>query len=265
MTILTRNDLLRPAVILAADHILTPEDLDWDMVSEAYLAAMRVLPRVTRIADGQRDDGRSLIPGEILVSGSGGSWGSRWHAPLPLGTGSPEVNRLIFVSAMIISTHVGRGGDADIEEITEATKMAREVLTSIGFPLDAQTLGAIDPTRADLVELLPADVLPDLEAADFQLRRNGDTVLSGDGMSMAVVFNNLTGANFTHNSEEQWAGYRAYMSKTYTGTPDAFALGTEIALVTPENDVLAKGRIGDPVPELSYQDMHTKAPGAPAP
>lgn len=37
---------------------------------------------------------------------------------------------------------------------------------------------------------------------DFQIRQNGNIILSGDGTSIGIIFNNLTGKNYKENPAE---------------------------------------------------------------
>lgn len=49
----------------------------------------------------------------------------------------------------------------------------------------------------------------------YEIRLNGETVISGDKNSVCVVFNQLTGANFEKSEKEEYASYLVMISNDF--------------------------------------------------
>jgi hypothetical protein len=84
----------------------------------------------------------------------------------------------------------------------------------------------------------------------FALLVDNKVAMRGDGSSVAVIYNNLTGVNspWEGDSVEGLAKYRRFMGQHLFSNEDAFAEGTQVALVALPSDTIATYRIGDSDP-----------------
>ena len=80
--------------------------------------------------------------------------------------------------------------------------------------------------------------------SQYEIRVGGECFKKGDATSVAVIFANLNGRNFSNmspGSEGNHAGYLTYMEAQ---SSKRLQLGSSIEMVNPEGSILASSHIG---------------------